>query len=370
MTPALLTPLMVLLWAAPGGDATGSAAARFDEARRLFDGGQYPEAAEMFTELQAQTGDAALLYPAAQSLRLAGRCAEALAAYQRFVGAGDELRARAEAAPAGSGVKRLSTDLVYAGGRIVEMRACAARPRTAAAREEAQRRTAGGDAAAALAVMTPVWEETRDPTLLPELAELHRTLGNCHQAEELLDRAVTALVPVEGLQDAGPPGSDLAAAGEALRRARTAKLEAKCVPRARPDERAALAPIQTPTPPPPPLVTQAGSESTQSTARPRWPLWTAGVGGALVAAGVTSLILANRTEGKLEERVGAYGHGDPEVENLYEEGATYNRWGRGLTVAGAVVTVAALVYYYAFRKRAGPTAGDRAGITQIPPVRR
>ena len=101
MTTALF-PLLFALALSADGDVAPSAATRFDQARRLFDTGQYAEAARVFGELQSQTGDAALLYPTAQSLRLAGRCAEALTAYERFVSEGDRLRERAEtAAPVG-----------------------------------------------------------------------------------------------------------------------------------------------------------------------------------------------------------------------------------------------------------------------------
>ena len=118
----------------------------------------------------------------AQSLRSAGRCADALIAYQRFVEAEAELKQKAAAANPGSEMKRVITDLQLSHGRIVEMRICASRNQSDLARLAASRRLDDGEKAEALQVLQQIWEDGHDPTLLAEIAEIHRGQGHCAEA--------------------------------------------------------------------------------------------------------------------------------------------------------------------------------------------
>jgi len=224
----LAASLLALLAQAPSANAADvSAEARFDQAKALYDQGRFDDAAEIFRQLHESTGKPVLLSSIAQSLRLAGRCAAALVAYQRFVDAEAELKQKASAADAGSGMKRVITDLQLAHGRIVEMRICASRNQSEPARQAAFRRLAGGEQAEALQVLQQIWEDGHDPTLLAEIAEIHRGQGHCDEAGRLLNLAIVELAPIEVLGTESQ-GRDAAVAIEALRRARMAKLDFRC----------------------------------------------------------------------------------------------------------------------------------------------
>ncbi|HET6284839.1 MAG TPA: hypothetical protein VFH73_28035 [Polyangia bacterium] len=362
MTPAFF-PLLFALALSADGEVPATAAARFDQARRLFDTGQYAEAARVFGELQVQTGDAALLYPTAQSLRLAGRCPDALAAYERFLGQADLLRERAETAAAGSGVKRLANDLIYAGARIVEMRTCVGYPKAQDARQAARPQAANGDTAAAIAKLSTVWIETKDATLLPEIADLHRVRGDCTQAGELLDLAVNTLAPIENLREVAAPGSHSARAADALRRARVARRELKCTPGAsapaeKQGPKLAVAELPQATQP---LVTRPGESNVVGTepdrapaatasGNLRWPLWTAGVGAALLVGGGVSFILAHQKSNEFESYMGMKG-AEVKANQVYEAGQRYDKIGIALVSTGAAVTAASLVYYFVVKDR-------------------
>jgi hypothetical protein len=69
--------------AAPAGNA--DARAVFERARREHQIGNYPAAADGFAECWRRTGDPTHLFNTAQSLRLAGRDAEAIAAYRGYL---------------------------------------------------------------------------------------------------------------------------------------------------------------------------------------------------------------------------------------------------------------------------------------------
>lgn len=348
--------LAVLLAASPQDDGTAepaALAARFDAGRDLFDQGQYAEAAEVFARLHAESGDAAVLYPAAQSLRLAGRCAEALTAYRGFAAQSQLLRDRAQATGSEARVKRLALDLQNSSGRIVEMQACVGRSAAQNARATAGARRLSGDRAGALALLTEVWEQTNDPTVLPELAELHRGLGACQQAITLLDLAVTTLGPIEVLDEAGAQGSDIAAAHEALQRARTARADASCVSRPAAAQasqgpgRAAAATASSTHPAG--VVERDGGADVARPVRPRWPLWAAGAGGGLAVGGAVFLVLAHRTESQVETiRTKAW---SDEGDRLLSRGNLYEGAGLALSIGGVVIAGGAVAYYYLSAKK-------------------
>lgn len=78
------TAIMVIL--ALQGDASGpEAKALFERARREHQLGNYEAAGASFSELYRKTGESTVLFNAAQSLRLAGKNAEALAAYRGYL---------------------------------------------------------------------------------------------------------------------------------------------------------------------------------------------------------------------------------------------------------------------------------------------
>lgn len=356
MTTAALL-LAVLLAASPEDDAAKGQAAlatRFDAGRDLFDQGRYAEAADIFSRLHAESGDAALLYPVAQSLRLAGRCAEALNAYQGFAAQSQVLRNRAQENGSEDRVKRLALDLQNSSGRIVEMQACVGRSAAQKSRAAAVERRRTGDAAGALALLTEVWDQTKDPTVLPDLAELHRGLGRCQQAATLLDLAVTTLGPIEVLDEAGAEGSDVAAANEALKRARTARADAACVPR--PANQASGAPVRAAAPTgaadPSGMVQSGGTAEVAKP--PRWPLWVAGAGAGLGVAGAVFLVLAHRTETEVEAiRTAGW---SAEGDRLVSRGDFYEGAGLALSISGVVIGGGAAAYYYLSGKKKAPPA--------------
>ena len=335
------------------GVPVASAQRLFDEATALFDKGQYAEAATVFARLYIQTKDPAMLYPLAQSQRLAGQCAEALESYERFVGADEELRRRAESAAPGAGLKRLTNDLVYARGRIVEMRVCRARARLGAARQSSQRALAAGDAPAALAAMERVWTEDRDPTALGDLAQLHQARGECAAATRSLELAIDELTPVEPLKAAGTPGSDLAEALATLTRLRAQHRDLTCKS-AMPQQKvpatslASVAVVERPVRAERPASGLVRAERPLPAAgSSRWPLITAGVGAGLVAAGVGSLLMARRTQEKVNDHLmKTKGEWDAAGLDLVRQGNLYNGVGIGLTIGGGVVGGAALLYHF------------------------
>lgn len=368
---ATLFPLLFLV--ALAADDAPSAAARFDEARRLFDNHQYLDAAQVFSDLQVQTGDTALLYPTAQSLRLAGRCPEALVAYERFISEGDRLRERAQSAAAGSGVKRLSGDLVYAAARVVEMRTCLAAGRAQDARHQAQQLIINGDPVAAIGKLQPVWTEAKDASILPEIADLHRSRGDCKQSAELMDQAVKALSPIENLREAAAPGSHLARAVDALRRARAAKQDPSCVEgvAAAAGTKPAIKLASSDVPAaPPPMVDRPGESSSTPTnsdrapggAAPRWPLWTAGAGGVLLVGAGISFWQAKKAADELSALVKPGGYTKEAAEAIEDRGEQWNLAGKILVTTGAVVGVGSLVYYFV-TKGGDPGTGPGAQIT-------
>lgn len=357
--------LGVLLAFAPPDDATTAPpplASRFEAGRDLFDQGHYAEAAEIFSRLHAESGDAALLYPLAQSFRLAGRCAEALTAYQGFGAQAEVLRARAQATGSESRVKRLALDLQNASGRVVEMQACVGRSAAAGARARARadERRQAGDAAGARALLEPVWEQTNDPTVLPELAEVHRQLGDCPKSTALLDLAVTSLGPIEVLEEAGAEGSDVAAAKEALQRARAAKGGPACVPRAsaHAEAKSGSGGSLSGTPSVPPIGVVEGGQRPEAAkvTRPRWPLWVAGGGGAAVLGGVAFLVLAHRTESDVETKIRTQVWSEDvsrDVSRLRSRGNFYDRAGLALSIGGCVIAGGAMAYYYLVAGKGG-----------------
>jgi len=349
--------LGVLLAVAPPDQATTAPpplASRFEAGRALFDQGRYAEAAEIFSRLHTESGDGALLYPLAQSLRLAGRCADALAAYQGFAAQAEVLRERAQATGTESRIKRLALDLQNASGRVVEMQACVGRSAASSARSRATERRLAGDPAGARALLGPVWEQTNDPTVLPELAEAHRELGDCPKSAAALDLAVKSLGPIEVLEEAGAEGSDVAAAKEALQRARAARSGPACVPS--PSAPADLGP--TPGGPPrsspsAPLITveSGGGTGTASSTRARWPLWVAAGGGALILGGVTFLVLAHNTYGEVEA-IRNQGWSD-KGDQLLARGDSYQMAGLALSIGGGVIAGGAVAYYYLVANKGG-----------------
>ena len=205
-------------------------------------------------------------------------------------------------------MKRVTSFLQVARARVVEMRVCAARNQSEPARKAMFCRMAAGEQAEALKVLAKIWEEHKDPTLLPEMAELHQGLGDCDEATRELDLAIRELQPIEilGTEFASP---DAALAREALLRARTAKLEARCKPVRAPE------PPATDTDESPVTVTQAlvspsarGAEALLQQqqapgARKRWPLYVAIGGGVLAAGGVVSWGKMKQTESAIERHL-------------------------------------------------------------------
>lgn len=364
--------MLAVMAMSPGEDANapavnGTAAnapartARFDEGRNLFDSGHYAEAAEIFTRLHVESGDATLLYPAAQSLRLAGRCAEALAAYQGFVDAKAQLLSRAEATGPESRVKRLVSDLDFSGARIVEMRTCGGRLSGQDVRSQAQLRRVSGDAAGAITLLSPLWDQTADPTILPDLADLHRTLGDCQRAATLFDLAITALTPIEVLAEVGAEGSDLTAARNALQRARTANAAPACVPRTTAAKSASTGPAAVVTAAPEVNLVERGGPEKVKPAPPRWPLWMAGAGGALLIGGGVFAILTYQTKNQIEAlRTQPWDAG--KGQQLLDRRDWYERGTLALSITGGVIVAAASVYYLSARRR-DPTTGPGVQIS-------
>jgi hypothetical protein len=340
--------------AAADAAAAASTQALFDEARALFDRGQYAEAATVFARLHIQTDDAVVLYPLAQSQRLAGQCTAALASYQQFIAAEDGLRQRADAAAPGSSLKRVASDLLYARGRVVEMRICQSRPRLSAARQAAQRGLAASDPGAAIAALQKVWDDDRDPTALVDLAQLHQARSECPAATRSLDQAIEELTPTEALRAAGAPGSDLAEALGTLQRARQARQDLDCsappAVRAPPAASPAVAlapPVPAPQASTPLAPRPVDLTHTQAAAAPRWPLMVAAGGGVVATAGLVSLWMAARASDDLTERLR---DNDSEWDrtslDLDEDGRRHNLRGIVLTAAGAAVAGAALIYHF------------------------
>jgi hypothetical protein len=346
--------------AATDAAVAASTQALFDEARALFDRGQYAEAATVFARLHIQTEDPVVLYPLAQSQRLAGQCTAALASYQQFIAAEDGLRQRADAAAPGSSLKRVASDLLYARGRVVEMRICQSRPRLSAARQAAQRGLAASDPGAAIAALQKVWDDDRDPTALVDLAQLHQARSECPAATRSLDQAIEELTPTEALRAAGAPGSDLAEALGTLQRARQARQDLDCsappaVVRSPPaaSPAVALAPPG-PAPQASTLLAPRPVDVSQSSAAParRWPLLVAAGGGVVVAAGLFSLWKAAQTADQLSEQARKNDlewEWDDDSLALDRSNRRYNLAGITLTATGAAVAGGALIYHFLHR---------------------
>ncbi len=230
---------------------------------------------------------------------------------------------------------------------------------------------AAGEQAEALKVLAQIWEEHKDPTLLPEMAELHQGLGDCDEATRELDLAIRELQPIEvlGTEFASP---DAALAREALLRARTAKLEARCKPVRAPE------PPATDTDESPVTVTQAlvspsapGAEASLQQqqapgARKRWPLYVAIGGGVLAAGGVVSWGKMKQTESAIERHLKSPKDQENYVRrsgDLLSQGEDYERLGAILFGAGASVATASLIYWFfsAERPAATPVVQPRPG---------
>jgi hypothetical protein len=219
------------------------------------------------------------------------------------------------------------------------MRVCVGRARTEAARKVAQQRLDAGDPAAALVMLRKLWDETADPSLLAELAEISRGQGDCERANRDLDQAIVTLAPVEAVREAAAPGSNLDVALDALRRARASKLAFACTP--------APAPVVAPEPatkmamlpasPATPLVTTTAA----SPVRPRWPLWAAAGGGALALGGGVALLVARTAQQELER--GKYD--ETTGDDLVRRNERYGNVGTVLTASGVVLAAAGLAYY-------------------------
>lgn len=344
---SLAAILLVLMSSAgPAGDVPPSSLTmRFEEGRILFDGGRYAEAAEVFSELHGESGDAALLFPTAQSLRLAGRCREALTAYQGFVDASAELHVRAQTASSAARLERLASDLTNAQARLVQMRRCVARSSGQRAQTEARLRRAAGDPQGAIGLLSRLWEQTKDPTILPDLAYLHRMTGNCGQARTLLELAVQELTPVEVIALGEADDPDLDAGRIALEEARAALAGPPCT-------------VPQPAPPPPverhelqamavapgagPRLDATGQQAERDT--PRWYVWAAGgLGAALVIGGGVCFWKLH----EVQDQVDSYrkkGWDPVEGPRLLDRGDAYQRAAVGLFVTGGVLVVGASLY--------------------------
>ncbi|MEA2700747.1 MAG: hypothetical protein QOI66_5018 [Myxococcales bacterium] len=360
MASFLIAPFfaLTLLGVAPPVDL----GARFEEARALFDSGRYPEAAALFERLRQDAGDPALLYPAAQSWRLAGRCPDALAAYEGFVAAGPDLRSRAAAAKPGSDVRRLSTDLLIARGRTIEMQICAAGARSETARAEARRLALAGEGAAAVVALQTAWTETQDPTLLVDLAALHRARKDCPHQREVLDSAELKLAPLEALADDGAPSLDLLAARRALQEARAASQNPGCV-QVPPAPALVVQRLPEVVEPPPLNVTPAAATDVPATVvRKGWPLWGVGLGGGLLAAGGACLWKAHSVRAEVDSyiRKPDWVLSERDAKTASLEG--YNTAGIVLVAGGAVIGSAALIYYLS-SKNDGQTASAALQVT-------
>jgi len=328
---------------------------RFEEGTALFDAGQYAGAAEIFAELHRQVGDPGLLYPLAQSLRLAGRCVEALAAYRSFVDASADLRSRAAKADSQARIERLTVDLNNASARLVQMRTCIGRLGGGQDRAASRMRKASGDAQGAIASLSQVWEQTRDPTILPELAEWHRSAGNCTEAQALLDLAVSQLGALEAITGDGAEDLDLTAGRAALGKARALLAGPACsapqsLPRAQEDSAvvrttatltASSSLANAPAGPPPVRLTQIPHAATS---HPGWYPWAVGgLGGAIILAGAVCFWKDQQIQHELESQGNDTGR--------FSSGQAYYRAGIGLSGLGGALVVGAAVYAWATHER-------------------
>jgi hypothetical protein len=85
MTAVIVLATMLAAQGVPSAPAKGEAYAAFEQARREHQLGNYQAAAEGFARCYRATGDPTFLFDTAQSLRLAGRDAEAIAAYRGYL---------------------------------------------------------------------------------------------------------------------------------------------------------------------------------------------------------------------------------------------------------------------------------------------
>jgi tetratricopeptide (TPR) repeat protein len=346
---------VILALAQPAPAPAPDAARLFEQAQALYRAGQYDQAAEMFGRLHQQTGKAALLSPLAQSLRLAGRCPDALAAYQKFLEAGDTLVAELEDAPDSEFKRELPKDLAIARARAVEMSMCVHRNDADQARATAAARLAAGQPRDAIAILDPAWQRTRDPAVALDLASAHRLEGNCDRARALYDETVTQLAPIEELPEPPEPGSDLARAAEVARRARTDRDTFRCMPGPKqPAPAAAVTEAPPPAPPPPP------------TSRGRTvAVWLGAGGGALILGGGVLLAMAAQTETKLEKHLKTEGW-NQEAFRLNDKGKLLNV--TGLAVGGAGVLAAAgglVLYLVTGRTDIRASLGHQGGISAL-----
>ena len=97
------TPVLLLLLAqVSAANARAESAARFGQAKALYDQGRFDEAAELFRQVHESTRDPLVLLGLANSLRQAGRCAAALTAFEGILEVEADLKQREAAASADS----------------------------------------------------------------------------------------------------------------------------------------------------------------------------------------------------------------------------------------------------------------------------
>jgi hypothetical protein len=308
---------------------------RFEQGRALYDRGRYSEAAEIFVRLHAETGEASVLHAAGQSFRLAGKCQDALAAYEAFVSAADDTHPRAERAPPASDEPGVPSDLDLARARVIEMRVCANRSRTLLVREEAAHLTSISPTAA-LAILDKEWKQTSDPTLLPELLRLLQQAGACDLAAIRLDAAIAALRPIEALADAAAPSSHVTAARVTLNDLQRIKKDERCVPMTVKNREKV------------PLRTMPAFDPRQSdgggTPGVRWSTWAMGGAAVLIVAGGISGALMYRTQSQLDEYGREHRPWDTRGAQLLQDGHDYQLGAIVLMTTGVAIGATALVY--------------------------
>jgi hypothetical protein len=338
-------PALVALWLVdPNATPPMTPAERFAEGRTLYDRGRYLEAAEIFVRLHSDTGEVSVLYAAGQSFRLAGKCQDALAAYEAFVSAADSAHPRTKRVPLPSDDQRATSDVDLARARVIEMRVCANRSHSGLVRERAGGLTKS-DPAAALAILENEWQQTRDPTILPPLARLQRRMGACDRAATSLDAGIDAVGSIETLADAALPNSDVGTARDTLNELQRLKTDEHCVPvtvtiRDRRES--------------PPFTPIADVSDRSAPARARWPTWAMGGAAVLIVAGGVSGALMYRTQNELD----VYGQEnrlwDSRGSQLYQDGQRYQLGAVVLTTTGIVMGATAL--FYRALSRAGGTS--------------
>jgi hypothetical protein len=329
-----LSALLALSLLDPNARQAATPAERFAEGRALYDHGHYLEAAEIFVRLHSETGEVSVLYAAGQSFRLAGKCQDALAAYETFVSAADSAHPRGKRVPLPTDEQQTTTDVDLARARVIEMRVCANRSHSGIMREKASS-LAPVDPATALALLENEWQQTRDPTILPPLVRLQRRTGACDHAATSLDAGLDALAPIETLADAALPNSDVGTALDALNELKRIKTDEPCAPvtitiRDRKES---------------PRITPVADLSDGGTpARVRWPTWAMSGAAVLIVAGGVSGALMYRTQGELDD----YGKKgltwDGRGTQLFQDGQRYQLGAIVLTSTGIVMGTTALLY--------------------------